>query len=122
MDQWIEMVFRRGWTRACLNDDGRIPPERELEIDKVCEDWTNFIEAQFQKQNWDGIKETFRSRSEFVNFNDRGWNIKLISIGGGADGKRNGSGESDGTNLVRMCSSLSSKRYVIGKGGCIWRL
>ena len=115
------MVFRR----ACLNDDGKIPPERELEIDKVCEDWTNFIEAEFQKQNWDGIKGTlftFRSRSEFVNFSDRGWNIKLISLGGGADGKRNGSGESDGTNLVRMRSSLSSKRYVVGKRRCIWRL
>ena len=23
------MVFRRGRTRACLNDDGEIPPERE---------------------------------------------------------------------------------------------
>ena len=29
VDKWIEMVFRRGWTRACLNDDEKIPPERE---------------------------------------------------------------------------------------------
>ena len=29
VDKWIEMVFRRGWTRACLNDDGKIPSERE---------------------------------------------------------------------------------------------
>ena len=89
---------------------------RKREIDKVCEDWTNFIEAEFQKQNWDGIKGTlftFRSRSEFVNFSDSGWNIKLISFGGGADRKRNGSGESDGKNLVRKRSSLSSKKSVL---------
>ena len=24
-----DVFFRRGWTRACLNDDGKIPPERE---------------------------------------------------------------------------------------------
>ena len=29
VNKWIEMVFRRGWTRACLNDDRKIPPERE---------------------------------------------------------------------------------------------
>ena len=27
----------------------------------------------------------------------------------------NGSGESDGENLVRMCSSLSSKKYVLAR-------
>ena len=46
---------------------------RKREIDQVCEDWTNFIEAELQKQNWDEIKGTlftFRSRSEFVNFSD----------------------------------------------------
>ena len=32
---------------------------------------------------------TLRSRSEFVNFSDSGWNMKLISFGGGADEKRN---------------------------------
>ena len=36
--------------------------------------------------------------------------IKLISLGGGAGGKRNGSGESDGKNLVRMRSILSLKK------------
>ena len=35
--------------------------------------------------------------------------MKLISFGGGAGGKRNGSGESDGENLVRMRSILSLK-------------
>ena len=30
--------------------------ERDCQIDQVCEDWTNFIEAEFQKQNWDGIQ------------------------------------------------------------------
>ena len=36
--------------------------------------------------------------------------IKLISFGGGAGGKRNGSEESDGVNLVRMRSILSLKK------------
>ena len=36
--------------------------------------------------------------------------MKLISFGGGAGGKRNGSGESDGENLVRMRSILSLKK------------
>ena len=29
VDKWIKMVFRRGWKRACLNDNGKIAPERE---------------------------------------------------------------------------------------------
>ena len=29
VDKWIEMVFRRGWAKACSHDDGKIPPERE---------------------------------------------------------------------------------------------
>ena len=36
--------------------------------------------------------------------------IKLNSLGGGAGGKRNGSGESDGKKLVRMRSILSLKK------------
>ena len=36
--------------------------------------------------------------------------IKLIIFGGGAGGKRNGSGERDGKNLVRMRSILSLKK------------
>ena len=36
--------------------------------------------------------------------------MKLISFGGGASGKRNGSGESDGENLVQMRSILSLKK------------
>ena len=32
------MVFlRRGWTRACLNDDGKIPSERKR-YDKIGDD------------------------------------------------------------------------------------
>ena len=58
---------------------------------------------------------TFRSRSEFKNFSGSGWNIKLISFGGGADGKRNGSGEPDGKHLVQMRSSLSSKKSVLAR-------
>ena len=67
--------LRRGWTRACLNDDGKIPSERER--------LTRFVMIgpsslkQFQKESWDGIKGTlfiFRSRNEFVNFSESGWN------------------------------------------------
>ena len=36
--------------------------------------------------------------------------IKLVIFGGGAGGERNGSGESDGKNLVRMRSILSLKK------------
>ena len=36
--------------------------------------------------------------------------MKLISFGGGAGGKRNGSGESDGENLVRRRSILFLKK------------
>ena len=36
--------------------------------------------------------------------------IKLVIFGGGAGGERNGSGKSDGTNLVRMRSILSLKK------------
>ena len=66
--------LRRGWTRACLNDDGKIPSERE--IDKICDDWTSSLK-QFQKESWDGVKGTlftFRSRNEFVNFSESSWN------------------------------------------------
>ena len=47
--------LRRGWTRACLNDDGK-NSFRKRDIDKICDDWTKFIEAEFQKESWDGIK------------------------------------------------------------------
>ena len=52
----------------------------------------------------------FRSRYEFVNFSESGWNKidQLWRCGAGA--KRNGSGESDGTNLMRMRSILSLKK------------
>ena len=44
--------------------------------------------------------------------------IKLVIFGGGADGERNGSGESDGINLMRMRSILSLKKIkeCVGKG------
>ena len=48
----------------------------QRENDKICDDWTEFIEAEFQKESWDGVKGTFtfRSRNEFVNFSESGWN------------------------------------------------
>ena len=69
--------LRRGWTRACLNDDGKIPSERARLTRFVMIAWTEFIEAEFQKESWDRVKETlftFRSRNEFVNFIESGWN------------------------------------------------
>ena len=50
---------------------------RKSEIDKICDDWTEFIEAEFQKEIWDGIQVTlvtFRSRNDFVNFSESGLN------------------------------------------------
>ena len=57
-----------------------------------CDDRTQFIEAEFQKESWDAIQGTlftFRDRNEFVNFSESGW-TKIDSFGGGAGGKRNG--------------------------------
>ena len=42
--------LRRGWTRACLNDDGKIPSERERLTRFVMIAWTKFIEAEFQRK------------------------------------------------------------------------
>ena len=98
---------------ACLNDDGKIPIERERLTRFVMIEPTSLKQSFKNKIGMESREHlfTFRSRSEFVNFSDR--NIKLISLGGGADGKRNGSGESDGKNLVWMRSSLSSKKSVL---------
>ena len=48
------------------------------EIDKIGDDWTKFIEAEFQKESWDGIKGhcllLSEAVNEFVNFSESGWN------------------------------------------------
>ena len=102
-------VFEKRLERACLKDDGKIPPETERLtsfelwwLDQVC------IEAEFQKESWDGIKGTlftFKSTFAFANFSEKGWN-KIDQLrwrgGGGAGGIWNGSGKWDGKNLVRM--------------------
>ena len=44
-----------------------------------------------------------------MNFSESGWN-KIGHFWRWAGGERNGSGESDGTNLVRMRSILSLKK------------
>ena len=49
----------------------------QKETGKVCDDWIKFKDVEFQKENWDGIKETlftFKSRGELANFSERGWN------------------------------------------------
>ena len=48
--------LRRGWTRACLNDNGKIPSERER-LTRFVMIGTKFFEVEFQKESWDGIKE-----------------------------------------------------------------
>ena len=51
--------------------------QRKREIDNTCDDWTKFIEEEFQKESWDEIQGTlfnFKSRNEFVNFSESGWN------------------------------------------------
>ena len=82
-----------------MNNDGKMSSEKEW-IEKICDDWTKFIEAGIQKESWDWIKRTlftFR-RNEFLNFYESGWNKidQLISFGDRAGEKRNGSEESDG--------------------------
>ena len=69
----------------------------------MCDDWTEFIEAEFQKESWDGIQgHCLLSEAEMsLKISVKVAGIKLIIFGGGADGKRNGSGEWDGKNLVR---------------------
>ena len=97
-----------------MNDDGKISPEKER-LTRFVKIGPSSLKQRFKnkiRMISRGTLFTFRSRSEFVNFSDSGWNIKLISLGGGADGKRNGSGESDGKNLVRIRSILSSKKSV----------
>ena len=71
----------------------------------MCDDWTKFVEAEFQKESWDGIKGTlftFKSTNEFVNFSESGWNKIDQLRWREAGGIWNGSGEWDGKNLVRM--------------------
>ena len=63
--------------------------------------WNQGNIVYFQKQKWD------------CKFQWQGLEYKLISFGGGADRKRNGSGESDGTNLGRMRSSSSLNKSVM---------
>ena len=69
--------LRRGCTRACLNDDGKMPSERERLTRLVMIGPSSLKQSfKFQKE-WVGIKGTlfiFRSRNEFVNFSESGWN------------------------------------------------
>ena len=103
-----KIVFlRNGWKEACLNDDGKIPPETERLtsfelwwLDQVR------IEAEFQKESWDGIKGTlftFKSTIAFANFSESGWNkIDQLRWRGGQVEYEMDQGKWDGKNLVRM--------------------
>ena len=109
--------LRRGWTRACLNDDGKIPSERE-KLTRFVLIGPSSLKQSFKKK---GVMEsrgtlfTFRSRNKFVNFSESGWNkIGYLWWWGRW---RNRSGESDGKNLVRMRSvlSLNKSRNVLAR-------
>ena len=109
--KWIEMVFweEAGQELVWMTMENSF---RKREIDKICDDWTEFIEAEFQKESRDGIQGTlftFRSRNEFVNFSESGWN-KIGHLWRWGRWKKKGSGEWDGKNLVRMRSILSLKK------------
>ena len=57
-DKWIEMVFQKRLDKSLFEWRWK-NFSRKREIDKVCEDWTNFIEAVSK-----------------IEFTDRSWNIK----------------------------------------------
>ena len=68
--------LRRGWTRACLNDDGKIPSERER-LTRFVMIGPSSLKQSFKRKVGMGIQGTlftFRSRNEFVNFSESGWN------------------------------------------------
>ena len=95
-----DVFLRRGWTRACLNDDGKIPSKRETE------------KSFKQKVGMESRGHCLLSEAEMSLWIPvRVAGIKLISFGGGAGGERNGSGESDGKNLVQI-------QYV---QFCLWK-
>ena len=74
--QWLEMVSEKRLDKSLFEWRWK-NSFRKREIDKIWDGWTRFIEAEFQKESWDGIQGTlftFRSRNKFVNFNGSGWN------------------------------------------------
>ena len=68
--------LRRGWTRACLNDDGKIPSERERLTRFVMIGPSSLKQSFRRKVGMEsrGHCFIFRSRNEFVNFSESGWN------------------------------------------------
>ena len=118
--------LRRGWTRACLNDDGKIPSERERLTRFVMTGPIKFIEAEFQKECWGVIKGTlfaFRSWNEFVNFSKSGWNKidQLWKRGRWTKkqirGMRWNKFGADSINFI-----FEKVKECVGKGGWIWGL
>ena len=76
------MVFlRRGWTRACLNDDGKIPSERKRLIRLVMIGPSSLKQIFKEKVGMESRGHCLLSEAE------------IISFRGEAGGKRNGSGE-----------------------------
>ena len=107
-----EGFLSRGWTIACLNEDGKMPSDREKFMILM------IVGPSSSKQSFKrkvGIESS--SHCLFWEEKLRLWisvkvvGSKLDKFGGGMIGKRKGSGESDGENLERMRSILSLKNW-----------
>ena len=69
--------LRRDWIRDCLNDDGKIPSERERLIRSVMIGPSSLKQSFKRKVGMEsraGALFIFRSRNEFVNFSESSWN------------------------------------------------
>ena len=106
--------LRRGWTRACLNDDGKIPSERERLTRFVMIGPSSLKQSFRRKVGMESRGHCLLSEAEMsLWISVRVAGIKLVIFGGGAGGERNGSGESDGTNLVRMRALMGyTKKWI----------
>ena len=86
--------LRRGWTRACLNDDGKFPSERERLTRFVMIGPSSLKQSFKRKVGMESRGHCLLSGAEMsLLISARVAGIKLIIIGGGAGRNRNGSGD-----------------------------
>ena len=117
--------LRIGWSR--LSEWRWQNSSTKREINKICDEWTKFIEAEFRKKVEVELRRhcLFSEGKTSLCFSVSLSGVKLISFCGRADERRNGSGESDDENLVwmRFILSLKMSRNVLALWrGCILRL
>ena len=67
-------IFRRGWTGACSNDDGKILSERERLTRFVMIGPSSLKQSFKKKVGMESRGHCFKSRNEFLNFSESGWN------------------------------------------------